>query len=58
MTQNITIIRTMNFVVGLALLTMLAPLHGKPAEKPAGVRNAIELVSKKLSIAGPSFRIA
>lgn len=58
MTQNITIIRTMNFVVGLALLTMLAPLHGKPAEKPAGVRNAIELASKKLSIPRAVVRIA
>ena len=40
-------VRTVNFIVGFALLVMLFPKHGNPPEKPAGVRTAIELVSKK-----------
>jgi len=42
-------LKTVNFIVGLALLVMLFPKHGNPPEKPAGVRTAIELVSKKQS---------
>ncbi len=41
--------KTVNFTVGLALLVMLYPIGGKLPEKPAGVRTAIELVSKKQS---------
>ena len=40
-------LRTVNFIVGLALLVMLSPKHGSLPEKPAGVRTAVELVSKK-----------
>ena len=42
-------LRTVNFTVGLALLVMLFPVAGKPLEKPAGVRTAIELITKKQS---------
>jgi tryptophan 2,3-dioxygenase len=42
-------LRTVNFIVGFALLVMLFPKHGHPPEKPAGVRTAIELVGKKQS---------
>lgn len=40
----------MNFIVGIALLVMLTPIGGKLPEKPAGVRTAIEMVSKKPSL--------
>ena len=40
-------LKTVNFTVGLALLVMLYPIGGKLPEKPAGVRTAIEMVSKK-----------
>lgn len=43
-------LRIVNFTVGFALLVMLFPLHGRPAEKPAGVRTAIEMVSKKTTL--------
>ncbi len=43
-------LKPVNFTVGFALLVMLFPFHGKPAEKPAGVRTAIEAVSKKTSL--------
>ncbi len=39
-----------NFIVGIALLVMMAPLHGEMPQKPAGVRTAIELISKKLTL--------
>ncbi len=42
-------LKTVNFTVGLALLVMLYPIGGKLPEKPAGVRTAIEMVSKKQS---------
>lgn len=41
---------TVNITVGLALLVMLFPHHGKLPEKPAGVRTAIEMISKKPSL--------
>jgi hypothetical protein len=44
------ILKTVNFTVGFALLVMLFPIHGKPCDKPAGVRTAIEAVSKKISL--------
>ena len=44
---NSQTLRTVNFIVGLALLVMLFPKHGNLPEKPAGVRTAVELVSKK-----------
>ena len=40
----------MNFIVGIALLVMLTPIGGKLPEKPAGVRTAIEMVSKKQTL--------
>lgn len=49
---NSNALKTVNFIVGFALLVMLAPKHGVPSDKPAGVRTAIELVGKKQS----SFR--
>ena len=41
--------KTVNFIVGAAMLVMLFPMGGKLPEKPAGVRTALELVSKKQS---------
>jgi hypothetical protein len=43
-------LKTVNFTVGFALLVMLFPVPGKPIEKPAGVRTAIEMVSKKTTL--------
>lgn len=43
-------IKAVNFTVGFALLVMLFPLAGKTVEKPAGVRTAIEMVSKKTTL--------
>jgi hypothetical protein len=45
-----TLLKTMNFTVGFALLVMLFPIGEKLPEKPAGVRNAVELAAKKFSI--------
>lgn len=52
MTQHTTsqILKTVNFTVGFALLVMLFPFAGKVVEKPAGVRTAIETVSKKTAL--------
>jgi hypothetical protein len=47
LSQTSTALQTMNFIVGLALLVMLFPSSTKPAEKPAGVRTAIELFDKR-----------
>ena len=51
MTQAATpsMLKTVNFTVGVALLVMLFPIGGKLPDKPAGVRTAIELISKKQS---------
>ena len=46
---NNSALKTVNFTVGLALLVMLYPIGGKLPEKPAGVRTAIEMGSKKQS---------
>ncbi len=48
-TQKLTspAIKTMNFIVGFALLVMLSPIGGKLPDKPAGVRTALELVDKR-----------
>jgi hypothetical protein len=48
-TQNRTsqALKTMNFIVGFALLVMLSPIGGKLPDKPAGVRTAIELIDKR-----------
>jgi len=43
-------LKTVNFTVGFALLVMLFPIAGKAVEKPAGVRTAIEAVSKKTTL--------
>lgn len=40
-------LKTMNFIVGMALLVMLFPIGGKLPEKPAGVRTALELIDKR-----------
>ncbi|MGL4395024.1 MAG: hypothetical protein ACRCS9_00650 [Hyphomicrobium sp.] len=40
-------LKPVNFTVGAALLIMLFPIGGKLPEKPAGVRTAIEMISKK-----------
>ncbi|MCB1485605.1 MAG: hypothetical protein KDJ17_12010 [Hyphomicrobiaceae bacterium] len=48
--SNSTAVRSVNFVVGFALLVMLFPVANKPVEKPAGVRTAVEMVSKKLTL--------
>lgn len=52
MTQYTTsqALKTVNFAVGFALLVMLFPLANKAVEKPAGVRTAIEMVSKKTTL--------
>lgn len=52
MTQHTTsqTLKTVNFTVGFALLVMLFPFAGKVVEKPAGVRTAIETVSKKTAL--------
>ena len=50
LTQTSQALKTVNFTVGFALLVMLFPIHGKPCDKPAGVRTAIEAVSKKTSL--------
>ena len=52
MTQHTTsqTLKTVNFTVGFALLLMLFPVSGKTVEKPAGVRTAIEMVSKKTTL--------
>jgi hypothetical protein len=49
MTSNRKTLKSMNFAVGCALLVMQFPVGGKLPEKPAGVRNAIELASKKIA---------
>ena len=51
MTQAATpsMLKTVNFTAGVALLVMLFPIGGKLPDKPAGVRTAIELISKKPS---------
>ncbi len=36
--------------VSLALLATFVPFHGKVEGKPAGVRTAIELLSKKVKL--------
>ena len=46
-TRTSQALKTMNFIVGLALLVMLFPIGGKLPEKPAGVRTAIELIDKR-----------
>ena len=46
-------LKSVNFIAGLALLVMLFPVGGKPMEKPAGVRTALELIAKKQA----AFRI-
>lgn len=51
-------LKTMNFIVGLALLVMLFPIGGKLPQKPAGVRTAIEAVSKKPSLRTSNFTTA
>ena len=43
-------LQMVNFTVGFALLVMLFPVAGKAVEKPAGVRTAIEMVSKKITL--------
>ena len=43
-------IQIVNFTVGFALLAMLFPHHGQLPPKPAGVRTAIEMISKKPSL--------
>ncbi|PPC87577.1 MAG: hypothetical protein CTY31_07190 [Hyphomicrobium sp.] len=52
MTRTATsqMLKTVNFIVGFALVVMLFPHHGELPEKPAGVRTAIELISKKMSV--------
>jgi hypothetical protein len=40
-------ILAMNFAVGVALVSMLSPHFGKPCDKPAGVRTAMELLEKR-----------
>lgn len=47
--------RTLNFLVGCALLVMLFPLGGKLPEKPAGVRTAIETIAKKPALKAQPF---
>ena len=42
--------KTVNFIAGFALLVMLFPHGDKLPDKPAGVRTAIELVTKKTSV--------
>ncbi len=37
----------LNFAVGVALVVMLTPHGGKPCDKPAGVRTALELLDKR-----------
>ena len=44
--SNRTIL-AMNFVVGIAIVSMLFPHFGIPCEKPAGVRTAIEMLEKR-----------
>lgn len=52
-------IKAVNFVIGVALLAMFCPHHGRVAEKPARVRTAIEMASKKSSpTPGPVALIA
>lgn len=52
MTQHTTsqTLQMVNFTVGFALLVMLFPVAGKAVEKPAGVRTAVEMVSKKITL--------
>ena len=50
--RNSLTLKMTNFVVGAALLVMLFPIGGELPEKPAGVRTAIEMISKK-----PSLRV-
>lgn len=60
MTQHTTsqTLKTVNFTVGFALLVMLFPVAGKAVEKPAGVRTAIEMVSKKTALKGTLTQVA
>lgn len=51
-------LKAVNFAVGFALLVMLFPIHGKPCDKPAGVRTAIEAVSKKTSLKATPVQVA
>ena len=51
-------LKTVNFAVGFALLVMLFPIHGVPCDKPAGVRTAIEAVSKKTTLKALTILIA
>jgi hypothetical protein len=48
-TSTSQMLKSVNFIVGFALVVMLFPHHGELPEKPAGVRTAIELISKKMS---------
>lgn len=48
-TRNLKL-QMVNFTVGFALLVMLFPHGNKLPEKPAGVRTAIEMISKKPSL--------
>ena len=50
-------LKTVNFTVGFALLVMLFPHHGQLPQKPAGVRTAIEMVSKKPSLRQSSIQV-
>lgn len=42
--------KSVQIVAGLALLVTLFPIHGVSNTKPAGVRTAIEMISKKISV--------
>lgn len=49
-TSTSQMLKSVNFIVGFALVVMLFPHHGELPEKPAGVRTAIELIGKKTSV--------
>ena len=57
-TKTSATLKTVNFTVGVALLVMLFPIHGKPCDKPAGVRTAIEAVSKKTSLKAVPIQVS
>lgn len=51
-------LKVMNFIVGVALLSMVSPLSGQITDQPAGVRTAIELIGKKPSLRAGELPVA
>lgn len=50
--------KSVQIAAGLALLVTLMPINGVSNTKPAGVRTAIEMISKKISVRADDMALA